>query len=83
MMPDPQNDLTPEEDRAFAEQEAVAKRAARWAVTADDTTRHSSPLSDEQTKFLARMKRAREHGDMPSMHDTDILIAIIEELTRA
>ena len=80
MMPDPQNDLTPEEDRAFAEQEAVAKRAARWAVTADATTLgHSSPLSDEQAKFMARMKRAREHGDMLSMHDCDILIQIIEE----
>jgi hypothetical protein len=85
MMPDPQNDISsPEEERAMAEQEAVAKRAqARAAGRLEvETEVVPSRRSNEQAIFLARIRRTREAGMLPSLEEIDILIGIVEELTK-
>lgn len=43
---------------------------------------HNLRLSEEQATFLSRMKRTRHQGYMLSMEDCDILIRIVEELSR-
>jgi hypothetical protein len=82
MMPDPQNDISsPEEERAFAEQEGVAKRAQERA-TAEFNEAHTCRLSDDQKTFLARIRRTRKAGMLPSLEEIDILIGIVDELIR-
>lgn len=39
-------------------------------------------LSDEQATFLARIRRTRAAGMLPSLEEIDILIGIVEELTK-
>lgn len=53
MMPDPQNDISsPEEDRAYAEQEAVARRAAARAESENPFNR-----STEERAVLGAITR--------------------------
>jgi len=84
MMPDPKNDISsPEEERAFAEQEAVAKRAQDRAATDEHSwLTKIRGLSDDQATFFARIRRTRKAGMLPSLEEIDILIGIVEELTK-
>jgi hypothetical protein len=78
---DPENDTSTDELLA-AEQEEVARRAARAATAINSPKAVPSRLSDEQAIFLARIRRTREAGMPPSLEEVDILIGIVDELIR-
>ena len=71
---------TPEEEAEMTRLQIQDGRAAN--ATGEITPAHSSRLSDEQQKFLVRMRRARSQQYMLSMEDCDLLLRIVEDLSR-
>jgi hypothetical protein len=79
---DPENDASSTDELRAAEQEEVARRAARAATAINSPETVPSRLSDEQAVFLARIRRTLTAGMLPSLEEIDILIGIVDELIR-
>jgi|SRR5271157_1202084 len=82
----PGQESTTESSRTWTEEEEREIRKIQFCgnvkIVTDSTTPARNGLSDDQRKFLARVRRTREQHFMLSIEECDLLLLIVEELTR-